>query len=101
MTKAFIEFWSSTAKKQSMNSGDGRKSCMGVFGSERMFTSCFVLRESGVIGTLSPLAASPTEDACPMVNLRLMFYPPQTDISQNIITYLSVKALVTLTEFSV
>lgn len=96
MTKAFVEFWSSTAKKQGMNSGNVRNSCMDAFRSEGRVTSCFVLRESGVLGMSSSLVASPTEDVCPMVNLRLIFYPPQINTSQNTIIYLSVKALVTL-----
>lgn len=84
-----------------MNSGNVRNSDINVFRSEGRVTTYFVFRENGVIGIPSPLVLSPTEDACPMVNSGLLFYSPQINISENITIYLSVKALATLTEFSV
>ena len=83
-----------------MNSGNVRNSDKNLFRSERRVTIYFVFRESDVIGIPSPLVPSPTEDACTMVNSGLLFYPPQINISENTTVYLSVKALVTLTEFS-
>lgn len=84
-----------------MNSRNVRNSDVNMFRSEGRATTYFVFRESGVIGIPFPLVSSPTEDACLMVNSELLFYSPQVNISENITLYLSAKALVTLTEFSV
>lgn len=84
-----------------MNSRNVRNSDVNVFRSEGRATTYFVFRESGVIGIPFPLVSSPTEDASLVVNPELLFYSPQVNISENITLYLSAKALVTLTEFSV
>lgn len=84
-----------------MNSWNVRNSGINVFSSEGTVTMYFVFGDNGVISIPYPLLQSPTGSICRMVNSGLQFYPSQINISENTTVFLSVNALVTLTEFSV